>query len=535
MSVIREPAVAGQFYPGTADELSTVVQGFLDETAVPDGPTPKAMIAPHAGYVYSGPIAASAYTHLRPAHDTITRVVLLGPCHRVAVQGLALSGADAFRTPLGDVTVDQDAAAAIADLPQVQVFDATHELEHSLEVHLPFLQVVLDAFSVVPLVVGEAAPESVAEVLEALWGGPETLIVVSSDLSHYLDYDAAQKLDGETCRAIEELDPGAIAREGACGRFPVGGLLAVAKRRGMSVQTLDVRNSGDTAGLRDQVVGYGSWIFLEKQPKPRAKVTWGETIVKPKPAEPEAEELAEPETEELAEPGSAVEVEPEPETAAEPEAASKPAVAESAADVDEGDFAAATRTLLKEHGTTLILLAAASIDHGLAHGETLPINQSEHAEDLQNDGACFVTLKRDGKLRGCIGSPEAHRPLIEDVADNAFRSAFKDPRFPALTGTERDGLEMSISVLSPKTPISFAGEDDLLSQLRPGVDGLVIEDNGLRALFLPSVWAQLTEPAEFLARLKVKSGMKEDHWSDGFKAWRFVAEEIAATDLMNET
>jgi len=501
MSVIREPAVAGQFYPGAADELSAVVQGFLDDAEVPDGPTPKAMIAPHAGYVYSGPIAASAYVRLRPAHDTISRVVLLGPCHRVAVQGLAMSGADAFRTPLGDVPVDQDAAAAISGLAQVQIFDATHELEHSLEVHLPFLQVILDEFSVVPLVVGEAAPDAIAEVLDALWGGPETLIVISSDLSHYLDYDNAQKLDGETCRAIENMDPGAIAREGACGRFPVGGLLAVAKKRGMSVQTVDVRNSGDTAGPRDRVVGYGSWVFLEKQPKPRAQVTWGETTIKSIPEEPEDDQVSEPE--------------PEPE-------------------VDEDDFAAATRLLLKEHGTTLILLAAASIDHGLAHGETLPVTPSDHSTDLQDDGACFVTLKRDGKLRGCIGSPEAHRPLVEDVADNAYRAAFGDPRFPDLTAMEREGLKMSISVLSPKSPLSFADEEDLLSQLRPGVDGLVIGDGGRRALFLPSVWEQLAEPAEFLARLKVKAGMKADYWSGGFKAWRFVAEEISADDLTND-
>jgi len=263
MGFIRSPAVAGQFYPGDSKQLSSMVERYLDEAGPPAGPPPKALIAPHAGYVYSGPIAASAYNLLRPVRGQIERVILLGPCHRVPVRGLALSGADAFETPLGNVSVDKAACETALAFSQVEVFDATHELEHSLEVHLPFLQIVLGDFQVMPMVVGEAAPDSVAEVLEALWGGPETLIVISSDLSHYLDYDSARKIDGQTCQAIEALDPSKIAREGACGRFPVGGLLAVARKRGLTVTTLDLRNSGDTAGPRDRVVGYGSWAFAE--------------------------------------------------------------------------------------------------------------------------------------------------------------------------------------------------------------------------------------------------------------------------------
>ena len=192
-------------------------------------------------------------------------MVLLGPCHRVPVRGLAVSGADAFATPLGNVPVDKEAAKRILDLPQVQVFDATHEQEHSLEVHLPFLQVVLKEFAIVPLVVGNASDDEVAQVIERLWGGPETLIVVSTDLSHYLDYDAARRMDTATCRAIEKLDAGGIGREQACGRIPVKGLLALAKRRRLKIATVDLRNSGDTAGTRDRVVGYGSWLLFEDQ------------------------------------------------------------------------------------------------------------------------------------------------------------------------------------------------------------------------------------------------------------------------------
>lgn len=262
MNAIREPAVAGQFYPASAGTLGTTIRTFLDEAQVTEGPPPKALIVPHAGYVYSGPIAATAYARLRPWRDRYHRVVLLGPCHGVAVSGLALSGADAFRTPLGDVPLDKTAIAGLA-MPDITVIEATHKFEHSLEVHLPFLQTVLGRFSLVPLVVGDAAPETVAAVLETLWGGSETLVVISSDLSHYLTYDDARHADSDTCRAIENFAARSIDRRHACGATPIGGLLIVARRRGMRVTTLDLRNSGDTAGDRDAVVGYGAWQFTE--------------------------------------------------------------------------------------------------------------------------------------------------------------------------------------------------------------------------------------------------------------------------------
>jgi len=255
MTSIRQAAVAGQFYPGTATELAAAVERYLSQVAPASGPVPKAIIAPHAGYVYSGPVAASAYARIRAAAGHIRRVVLLGPCHRVAVRGLALSSATAFATPLGNVPVDGEVAERLLKLPQVHVFDETHFQEHSLEVHLPFLQVTLGDFTLVPLVVGDATADEVAEVLDAVWGGPETLIVVSSDLSHYLGYDAARKLDQATCRAIEGLDAGAIGQEQACGRIPVSGLLHLARRRGLSAVTVDLRNSGDTAGPRGEPRG----------------------------------------------------------------------------------------------------------------------------------------------------------------------------------------------------------------------------------------------------------------------------------------
>ncbi len=258
----RSAAVAGTFYPADAKELKTVVNAYLDDQKALYE-QPKAIIAPHAGYIYSGPIAASAYRQLETGVDTIQRVVLLGPAHRVSLFGLATSSADNFITPLGSVPVDREAIEKINSLPQVRQVDEAHALEHSLEVHLPFLQLCLKTFSLVPLVVGESTPEEVAEVLERLWGSAETLIIISSDLSHYHDYATAKSLDEKLSKAVENLHIEAIKAEAACGSIAIKGLLKVAANRGLSVQTIDLRNSGDTAGSHDAVVGYGAYLFHE--------------------------------------------------------------------------------------------------------------------------------------------------------------------------------------------------------------------------------------------------------------------------------
>lgn len=257
---VRNPAVAGMFYPAEPERLRATVEQYL-RSAECGGSVPKAIIAPHAGYVYSGPIAASAYARLTPAADIIKRVVLLGPAHRVPFRGLALPNCQSFLTPLGPVAVDQEAVAKIIQLPQVLVMDDAHVTEHSLEVHLPFLQIVLSEFAMVPLTVGEASGVEVSEVLECLWGGAETLIVISSDLSHYYDYETARRMDNNTSQAIEQLRPEDIKYEQACGRIPINGLLHLARKRGLNAKTIDLRNSGDTAGSRDQVVGYGAYTF----------------------------------------------------------------------------------------------------------------------------------------------------------------------------------------------------------------------------------------------------------------------------------
>ena len=259
MQNIRSPAVAGMFYPGETNVLIRDVRTML-AAARPSKLDPKALIVPHAGYVYSGAIAASAYATLKNIAPRIRRVVLLGPAHRVAVRGLALPGADAFATPLGIVQVDLAAAHAIAHLPQVTVSAPAHAQEHSLEVQLPFLQTVLPDFKLLPLAVGMVTPQEVAEVLEVLWGGDETLIVVSSDLSHYLPYDTARQVDAASTQSILALEH-ALSHEQACGATPINGLTLAARSRHLTPHLLDLRNSGDTAGPRDGVVGYAAFAF----------------------------------------------------------------------------------------------------------------------------------------------------------------------------------------------------------------------------------------------------------------------------------
>jgi AmmeMemoRadiSam system protein B len=266
MPSVRAPAVAGLFYPADRRQLHAMLQGLIG-AAKAAGLPPKALIVPHAGYVYSGPVAASAYALLKPSRRGIRRVVLLGPSHRLAFRGLALSGAQSFSTPLGEIPLDLEARAALASLPFVQVLDQAHALEHSLEVHLPFLQEVLEDFKLAPIVVGDAIPAQVAEAIDLLWGGDETLIVVSSDLSHYHDYATARRMDRATSDAIESLRAEDIGFDDACGRLPVAGLLLAARRRGLKARTVDLRNSGDTAGSKDSVVGYGAYV-IESGPLP---------------------------------------------------------------------------------------------------------------------------------------------------------------------------------------------------------------------------------------------------------------------------
>jgi len=418
------------FYPGEARartvEVDDLVGGGV-AVAVRVG-CPKAIIVPHAGYIYSGGVAASAYDAVRPARGLVRRVVLLGPVHRVPVRGLATVSNAAFATPLGDVPIDREALASLADLPQVVTSDAAHAMEHSLEVQLPFLQKTLGSFRLVPFAVGMANVAEVAQVIERLWGGPETLIVISTDLSHYHGYEEARRIDGATVARISSFATD-LDHEEACGATPLNGFLKIAKARNLSLKLLAACNSGDSAGGKHRVVGYSSFGLYE-----------------------------------------------------------------------------GAGPSLDEAGRALVALARNAIERDLLAEKELHIE----APWLGQSAATFVTLTKDGQLRGCIGSLEAARPLGVDVAENANGAAFRDPRFPRLTAEEWPRCRVDVSLLSAPKRIEFEDEADLLRQLEPGVDGVILECDNRRATFLPQVWEGLPDKRAFLAELVRKAGLPAD-------------------------
>ncbi len=416
------------FYPASPRELARDVDDMLGHSAGAGlAPSfPKALIVPHAGYIYSGNVAAEAYDRLRPARGIVRRVVLLGPCHRVPVRGLALPDAAAFATPLGEVPLDREAIASLAGLHQMVVSNAVHAEEHALEVQLPFLQRVLGEFSLVPLAVGAATPAQVAEVIEHLWGGEETLIVISSDLSHFHAYEEACAIDRGTVQAILDYSID-IDHEQACGATPVAGMLLAAKRHKLNVELLDLRNSGDTAGGRASVVGYAAFALWDGVPG------FGEA-----------------------------------------------------------------------HARTLLAIARNSIEAALG---TVAPKELPDERWLRPTRATFVTLTQNGGLRGCIGSLEAHRSLGEDVSHNARAAALSDPRFPPLMREELGRTRIEVSLLSTPKLLAFADHADLIAQLRPGEDGLILEYGGARGTFLPQVWESLPGPEQFVAELKRKAGL----------------------------
>jgi MEMO1 family protein len=448
---IQPAGVAGMFYPDDPAALAAGVDASLAKSELP-ALAPKAVIAPHAGHIYSGDIAGQAYALLARRRGEIKRVVLLGPNHRVGFNGIALSPADAWATPFGPIAVDRAARDALAKEPGAIVSPQPFVQEHSLEVHLPFIQRALGDVEVLPILVGQTPRDQVSRMLEILWGGPETAIIVSSDLSHFHDYDTCTKKDAETATAIERLRPEALESDRACGYFSIHGLIDQAQRRDLRVTALDVRNSGDTRGPRDRVVGYGSFAF----------------------------EYA------------------------------------HAAALDEN-----TRNLL-------INLAKEVVKNATLNGGKQPqLNlQGGLPRTILAQRATFVTLTIGGQLRGCRGSLLPHRSLVADIADNAWKSAYDDPRFKPLSPEELERLDFHISILSSPRRIFAGSEMELVSALRPDTDGLIIRDGRHQALLLPSVWAQIPDPLTFLRQLKLKAGLPAEYWSAHFEAYRFGAESF---------
>lgn len=447
---IQKPAVAGRFYPAEADALGHLTAELLAAREGRAVPTPKALILPHAGYRFSGAVAAAGISRIAP-DAAIERVVVLGPSHYHQFDGIALPAAEALETPLGQLPVDPS-AAALLDLPDVAVIEEAFEREHAIEVELPLLQARIGGFRVLPLVVGRIAAARLAEILEAVWGGAETLVVISTDLTHFLTAEKGREIDLATARKVELAEPEGLSSTEACGVRPLQAFLMLAQSHGLRLTRLGLTHSGKVTGDLARVVGYGTWMAHW----PRQQVM--------------AEELRQ-------------------------------------------EVLGIARQALASRGR---------------RGKAPSVQLSSFAQPLQTIGASFVTLTDAGRLRGCIGSLQPHRALVEDIVINSGKAGFEDPRFDPMTESEIDRAEIEIALLTRPAPMRFESEADLLEQLIPGEDGLILQANGRRGTFLPKVWTSLPDRRRFLCGLKQKAGLEETYWADDIKVWRYKTESFSS-------
>ena len=446
--LVQAPEVAGRFYPAEADVLGEVVHNLLSDRAGRVVPSPKALILPHAGYRFSGAAAAAGVSRLDPDAG-ISRVVILGPAHHCRFDGIALPGVEGLQTPLGILPMDA-AASALLELDDVNTIPEAYAEEHAIEVELPLLQGRIGTFDVLPLLVGNITTERLAEILGAVWGGSETLVVVSTDLTHFLDAAEGRKTDLATAKKIELAEPDGLTTFEACGARALAALLSLAAEKGLRLTRLALTHSGAVTGDLSRVVGYGAWM-----------AHW---------------------------PGQ--------------------------------------QTLADELRSEALDLVRQALESRVRRGRAPTVDLSSFAMPLQSTAASFVTLTQDNHLRGCIGSLTAHRPLIEDLVANTAKAGCEDPRFKPISLEEIGRLDVEIAVLTRPAPLQFSDEDDLLEQLRPGEDGLILEAAGRRSTFLPKVWDSVGDARTFWRLLKRKAGLAETHWSDDMKVSRYATESF---------
>ncbi len=473
---IKEAAVAGLFYPQDKGALAKMVDGLLAEVKPAQGDgrdhrsdgarNLRGLVVPHAGYQYSGPIAAVGYKQVEGR--SFSKVVVMAPSHTAAFQGAYVSEVDAYRTPLGLVHVANEAAELAKRPPFSSRFegrvrrppwssqspqkappageDRPDTWEHSLEVQLPFLQRTLKEFTLVPVIFGEVNPKAAAKALAGLIDS-KTLLVASSDLSHFQPYQTARKLDTSCTEAIVGLDVGRMEREDACGKLPILALMHIARQSGWKAKLLDYRNSGDTAGDKSQVVGYAAIAFYDEK----------------------AAQAAE----------------------AAPKAVYSPEERKFLLDL-------ARKTLIEA-----------------AHRRKPPeVDAAAVPEKLKPERACFVTLTIEGKLRGCIGHVFPQESLYRAAIDNAQSAALRDPRFRPVGPEELDRIHIEISVLTVPAPLKYASPEELLAKLRAGVDGVVLQVGRAQSTYLPQVWEQIPDKEAFMGTLAEKAGLAPDVWRD---------------------
>lgn len=444
MKNIRPTSAAGKFYTSDKDELVKQLDYFRKNNLHDYNYKSRAIIVPHAGYIYSGQLASEGFQYL---NKEAKNIFIIAPPHYVPVKNVALTVFPKWFTPLGEIEVNQQINQELVEKFSCEVEDDAFVEEHSIEVQVPFIQKYLPHAKIIPILAGQNH-KRLAQIMEYYWQNPDNAFVISSDLSHFYESKEAQKIDAVTAEMIETKDIEKFDSAQACGATGVCALVDFAKNSAYSLIRVGLVNSADATGDTSRVVGYGSWFLYEGE---------------------------------------------------------------------KNDF------IKKYFSEYVIDVCKTSILGGLEK-KTPKIEKIPKV--FEQSGACFVTLEKQGDLRGCIGSIIAHRPLIDDLVKNANNSAFSDPRFSPLRKDEFDDLSIDVSLLSSPEKMSFKDEADLLEQIRPFIDGIIIKDGGYQAVYLPSVWEQLPEKTLFLDSLKIKAGMTPKHFSDTFEAYRFTTEYI---------
>ena len=463
MEKYKEPAVSGVFYSANPVALSKELGKYLEAGYDLNKRKPKMLVVPHAGYKYSAQVAAKAYAELLKYGKDIRTVVVIGPAHYEYVKGAALPTHDYFKTPLGKIPLDKQKIAQLAQNPLFKKNNKPFAKEHSIEVQLPFLQKLLKNFKIVPVVYGQIEPQQLADALSVFLDDEQTVLIFSADLSHYYKAEEAEVIDAHTARMID-LGKADLDKEMSCGAEGINAALLLAKEMQMRAKLLDITHSGNVSGDLERVVGYGAWSFGETPAAEREKTA----------LETEVENL---------------------------------------------------KTFASIYGQDLLKIAGQSL-RAAVNDESFRVSRKDYPDVLFDKGASFVTLTKNGKLRGCIGSLLPRQAIADDVAKNARKAATEDQRFKPVLPDELADLTVSISFLTDYEPIDFENEEDLLRQIVQGTDGVVLRDGNRQGLLLPSVWSEVKGKKEFLEELKLKAGMSPGYWSDKIKAFRFRTVEI---------
>ncbi|MBF0380864.1 MAG: AmmeMemoRadiSam system protein B [Magnetococcales bacterium] len=456
---VRPPAVAGTFYPEDPQQLRSMVQKFLGQAIDAPLGEPPAFVSPHAGYIYSGQVAAYGYKNLKKASaDNPRRIFVLAPSHRAYLDGISVGNYSAYRTPLGDVTLDQETISKLAALPDVIRDPQSHAMDHALEVQLPFLQETVEHFKLVPIMVGDISGGQLADIIDNCWQ-PGDLIIISSDLSHFHPYDKAVELDNSSHNAVLSQKPRVVEGCDACGRVGMAALAELARRKGWQPSLANYCNSGDTAGSKDSVVGYATYLYYPQNQKQTPNQQNSMDIAAIKPQLP---------------------------------------------------------SLVRSH-----------LEQTLGGGNGF------QADDLINKfpplakvGATFITLTKNGQLRGCIGSLSAQRSIGEDLLLNSYYAATKDSRFPTVVLDELKEIKIEVSLLSDPEPLLYQDGADLLNCLKPGIHGVILQKDGRRSTFLPQVWEQMPNKETFLQQLCLKAGLNGDCWQNNPQISLYTVDKI---------